>query len=771
MSGETFSTPPPIAEEETSGAPTRWPSQSTYEIRPAPGGANGSFSTPPPEERRKESAGVDIAKSAGAQAVFGLGDIATLPGTLGDLASQGLDWVGRKTLEGADKIGLLPGEHTPETVPRSIAKWWEGLATPEAKKYAEKYGSRGDLGITSAPTSEEAEKLLRKQIPALDYTPQTKAGEYAGSGARMGVNALAGGPGRTMAEQVLIGTAAGLGSEAAGDVAKTFGAGDYEGPARFLGAVLTNAAAARTAGGIRAYTGKNAEAESRLARALQEDLRDGKAKMSPQQIEEAHQAGHSPSIFDMAGPRTEELLSRMGGMSPQKLGQLNAGILARNEAMRTANGQFITDAFGLTNRAGDEMAALQLAHKRQNDQLYRLARTEPSAAAVTTPRLEELARYDAIKPSLARVTKLAEDPQFGIQPPIAAPSFGGPPMAATPGNLNFWDHVKRDIDAQINTLKRSGGDTHYLDTWRKELLHELDGQVKGYDAARANARVGFQAEDALEAGTKFAAKPNSFQTADIKKTLAGMSPEEREMFVKGVGDTLLTKAQAAPQTFVKYLSQPENAERLRAALGDAKYSQLHGHARNTELLSNASTIMATPPPKSWLSGHAGLTAAIGASVMELIPYTAGLPAGAAAKILAGVAFDQATKSIKYAAERRIAPEVVRLAQSSDPTDVARLGALLQSNPAANAYFGRVTTSLAELAATGTRSQAGMQDQPRPQRKAGGRIGGINHGSIAMSLIRAAEKAKKGHNTTTEPLLEQPDEAITKALSIAEEALS
>jgi len=41
----------------------------------------------------------------------------------------------------------------------------------------------------------------------------------------------------------------------------------------------------------------------------------------------------------------------------------------------------------------------------------------------------------------------------------------------------------------------------------------------------------------------------------------------------------------------------------------------------------------------------------------------------------------------------------------------------------------------------------------------------------MSLIRAAEKAKKGHNTTTQSLLEQPDEAITKALAIADEALS
>lgn len=57
------------------------------------------------------------------------------------------------------------------------------------------------------------------------------------------------------------------------------------------------------------------------------------------------------------------------------------------------------------------------------------------------------------------------------------------------------------------------------------------------------------------------------------------------------------------------------------------------------------------------------------------------------------------------------------------------------------------------------------------RKAGGRIGRLDHGGIADALIRAAEKAKKGHSTTTEPLLEQPDETITKALAIANEALS
>jgi hypothetical protein len=56
------------------------------------------------------------------------------------------------------------------------------------------------------------------------------------------------------------------------------------------------------------------------------------------------------------------------------------------------------------------------------------------------------------------------------------------------------------------------------------------------------------------------------------------------------------------------------------------------------------------------------------------------------------------------------------------------------------------------------------------RKAGGRIGKLNHVAIAASLIRAAEMAKKGHSATTEPLLNETDEAITKALAIANEAI-
>ena len=52
---------------------------------------------------------------------------------------------------------------------------------------------------------------------------------------------------------------------------------------------------------------------------------------------------------------------------------------------------------------------------------------------------------------------------------------------------------------------------------------------------------------------------------------------------------------------------------------------------------------------------------------------------------------------------------------------------------------------------------------RIQRASGGRTNGVLTGDM---LVAAAERAKKGHGKVTEPLLNQPDEAITRALAIA-----
>jgi len=58
-----------------------------------------------------------------------------------------------------------------------------------------------------------------------------------------------------------------------------------------------------------------------------------------------------------------------------------------------------------------------------------------------------------------------------------------------------------------------------------------------------------------------------------------------------------------------------------------------------------------------------------------------------------------------------------------------------------------------------------ENADRAQRKSGGRV---SHETIADQLIAAAESAKKMHGQRTEVLLDQPDEAITKALAVAKQ---
>jgi hypothetical protein len=61
------------------------------------------------------------------------------------------------------------------------------------------------------------------------------------------------------------------------------------------------------------------------------------------------------------------------------------------------------------------------------------------------------------------------------------------------------------------------------------------------------------------------------------------------------------------------------------------------------------------------------------------------------------------------------------------------------------------------------------DGGRIERASGGRIG-MDHGQRAEALIRAAEAARKQEGQATKPLLNLPDETITRALSIANRSI-
>jgi hypothetical protein len=67
------------------------------------------------------------------------------------------------------------------------------------------------------------------------------------------------------------------------------------------------------------------------------------------------------------------------------------------------------------------------------------------------------------------------------------------------------------------------------------------------------------------------------------------------------------------------------------------------------------------------------------------------------------------------------------------------------------------------------SAAGDIQQNYPTgRKHGGRVS--SHDMEADQLVRAAERAKKGWNDATEPLLNQSDDAVAHALEVANRSI-
>jgi hypothetical protein len=70
--------------------------------------------------------------------------------------------------------------------------------------------------------------------------------------------------------------------------------------------------------------------------------------------------------------------------------------------------------------------------------------------------------------------------------------------------------------------------------------------------------------------------------------------------------------------------------------------------------------------------------------------------------------------------------------------------------------------------TNVGSQIGSSMDEREGRKSGGRVS--SHDMAADQLVRAAERAKKGLSAQTEPLLNQSDETVVKALEVANRSI-
>jgi hypothetical protein len=336
----------------------------------------------------------------------------------------------------------------------------------------------------------------------------------------------------------------------------------------------------------------------------------------------------------------------------------------------------------------------------------------------------------------------------------------------TPGyNLEYLDYVKRFLNDQTGAAYKGGekqmgnlinDQAQKLTNYLKANVVDQDGNQLYSNALDASRRY-FQNDNAFEAGQNFFNIGNiATKTTDPQLPERMMynfnnvyTPAEKQSMATG----LLSYIKENPQQAVRVFNAGDNVTlgRYRQILGDNTFNAVKNATDTAHLAAVANTI--TPR----LPGNTVNQVGLGAIGLALIENPA-LLTNPKALALAGVAYG-AKKGVDAVAVRK-ANAIVRMATSQNPSDWQTLQRVLQSDAQSRQIMQQLKTGLTGVVA----ANAGELTA----RASGGRVGRATGGPVldAQTLVRNAERAKNRINKGTEPLLNVPDEAITKALAIA-----
>lgn len=733
-----------------------------------------------PQGEPKKFDWADVGKSVAGQGALGAtSDNLGLPGMVGEVA----DWAQNKAYQAGRGVAGMFGVDTTKMPDKSptLGRTYEKLSgLPE--------GSLTTVPLTPVPVPTPAyvEHLVKKYGPDfLSYEPKTPEGQFAGSGARFGAQAATSGPVKGILGRTGAGIAAGLGSEGAGRVGQAVAGDPGETAGRLVGAVATPMALGHAFDVVRRASSGMAgtNAGEGLAKAFAKDW-DNFSTQDRNDLLAAVQRGERINPVEVGGSAVTEYLRKIGIASPEArraFADMNDVIMAKAQQSGSRLQADIANNYPFVGDPAQKQARMQAAADIQNKRVYDIARSEPAADAVWSPQLEGYTKEPLFQRYLKEADEAASNPRNNVKPRGTAAGVFAPD---TP-NLSYWDRVKQAMDDDINALldQKQKTKASELIEAKRELVKHLDDIVPAYADARNTYFENKGATNAIQAGyeTGVRGAKDAFESHDILKAFRKYSPEQQQLYREGMAAHLHELA-GDPTAFVSFFRRnPHGVERARQILGasfddllinaqakavEAKFAALKP-ARETA--QTGFHLPGQTQGQSAASLMAGAASSLGtAAAFGVHPTVAGMVGLSIPVMTSAVAW--ANNAAKTRAERLAAPHVVQMAV--DPNMTPQLIEYARRNPGARSMLDKLVDHADELILNTARANTpGQAEQTRFARKAGGRIGALDHGGIAMSLIRAAEKAKKGHNTTTQPLLEQPDEAITKALAIADEALS
>ena len=745
------------------------------------------FPEEPPKDWR--AFGEDVKMSAATKGAKGLvGGALGMPGTIEKFIRQDIP---RGIAEGAGFLAERLDLVAPDTRKEFMADI-DKMSAP----YQTRAQQKGYAAPSGLPTYEGVTHEMEKYVPSLDYKPKTAEGRIIGTGAEFAGQGVPGAL-RSMPGRMFTGFMAGAGSETAGELAKD----TWAEPIFRLGGLGVGAlAGAGISNAVRSVALPSSTAREALASALAEDFQRGKAAMTLEDIQKAIQNGTPVTVYDMAGPATKKVLGRYAELTPKNreaVAEFNEFLNSRALEAAGRTGEFLASpqVFGKPLDAPALQAAVETAGKATRDQVYGLVRKDPAAASVQHSGFSDLLDRPIVRRAMKEAeATAANNPEFNIVAPKIKPGtepkptglldeYGKPimseglPEIATPGNLSYWDQVKRELYNQESMALRSGDKVGAASAKaaREKLVSSLDSQVKGYKGARDLASETFAAASAPEAGYNFYGNMNAFKRSDIKKAFEGYTPEQKELFAQGFASRLsddIAKGNLNP--LVKNFTKDKNfQERAEMVLGPDRYNAIKGKVLSENVMQKTKDIQFLAGDRFGTAKAIGETGiAVGAADMlmtlaqgaQFVPVETLVKAG----IAAGAA--GAFKLTLNAAEKRIAERVIPLATSGDPAMIKKLGEMATTYPAVERLLNKMSTTMMNAATVLEDAQQKEREReevgPRQQRKAGGRVA-IDHEAEAERLIGVAAKAHKAHQNDTERFLATDDNIVAQALKLAQ----
>lgn len=551
-----------------------------------------------------------------------------------------------------------------------------------------------------------------------EYQPQTDEEKILKSAGSFGGQAVAG-PGKAI-PRLLAGTASGVGSEVAGQ--QTEGT-ILEGPARFLGAI---------AGGVTPDVAKTT----------------GKFVFNPESLAKEKLA----SVIDNYGVESTRPATILGEVDD---------IVRVQKSIPDRIREFGRRLTGVDHDLPTFQRMLDDEGRASRDRVYGIARENPNAYRIPNELFDDLNnRPIFLRAQENAMEAAANNPEWGIVVPYKG----------SKGNLNYWDEVKRQLDRMYATE-----DPNTVKNIKGILTDKLDTHVEGYRQARDVASDTFRASSAPEAGMNFMSNLDALERGEIASAIREYNPQQRKAFNAGVMQSIYDAADKGQISSLaeKMMKNRIFQEKLQTALGNENFSVLRGKILSENLAQKAYENYERSAKKAGRdipSPYKGGLLASGASLLAFdVPMVQSTlqqlkvnPTATTMFIVSGLLGYGGVKAFN-AGERRVVGRMLNLIEREDPRSFRELDELTRKHP--NLY----NAILAPLAARATMEGV---DNEQEQKASGGRVGRATGGRAlgmmtAEKLMQAAHRAKKQINQKTEEILDMPDEAVVKALDIAQ----